>query len=410
MFPHRSRVTAILRRLVPIASVCVVAALGLTPGAHAATEPTSPAACGSGWQLVRSPNPRENHDFFNGVAAVAPDDVWAVGGRDELSRDHPHDHTLIEHWDGTRWSIVKSPNASGASRLDAIAAVGPDDIWAVGQGGSGVLTEHWDGTSWSIVPAPFRGDLTGVTAISSEDVVAVGLRFGASVEKPFALRWTGSGWVRVPVQTDGKPNPIEFRAVSAADASHIWAVGLAQRPNYIWTLAEFSAGSGFTMVRTPTPKRGFDRLSGVTAIARNDVWAVGDSIPRSFPAKSTHNVAMHWDGSAWTLVPAPTRRFAHFDQVDTQLAGVDAVTSTEVWAVGSSEGIRNGGRRSTRRRTLTLKWQGQRWSVVASPNAFDIRNSELRAVSALPDGHVWAVGAANSSTGKAESTLVLERC
>src|SRR5436190_9573578 len=155
MFPHRSRVTAILRRLVPIASVCVVAALGLTPGAHAATEPTSPAACGSGWQLVRSANPRENHDFFNGVAAVAPDDVWAVGGRDELSRDHPHDHTLIEHWDGTRWSIVKSPNASGASRLDAIAAVGPDDIWAVGQGGDGVLTEHWDGTSWSIVPAPF---------------------------------------------------------------------------------------------------------------------------------------------------------------------------------------------------------------------------------------------------------------
>jgi hypothetical protein len=363
MSPRGARVPSMLRRLVSIAGVLLAASLALIPMADARTDRAAAPTptCGSGWQRVPSPNPKEVHDFFNAVAAVAPDDVWAVGGRSDLQRQH----TLIE---------------------------------------------HWDGTSWSIVPAPFRGDLTGVTAISSEDVVAVGLRFGASAEKPFALRWTGSGWVRVPVQTDGKPNPIEFRAVSAADASHIWAVGLAQRPNYIWTLAEFSAGSGFTMVRTPTPKRGFDRLSGVTAIARNDVWAVGDSIPRSFPAKSTHNVAMHWDGSAWTLVPAPTRRFAHFDQVDTQLAGVDAVTSTEVWAVGSSEGIRNGGRRSTRRRTLTLKWQGQRWSVVASPNAFDSRNNELRAVSALPDGHVWAVGAANSSTGKAESTLVLERC
>jgi hypothetical protein len=55
MFPHRSRVTAILRRLVPIASVCVVAALGLTPGAHAATSrhplrPADPAGSSFGAQ------------------------------------------------------------------------------------------------------------------------------------------------------------------------------------------------------------------------------------------------------------------------------------------------------------------------------------------------------------------------
>jgi hypothetical protein len=57
-----------------------------------------------------------------------------------------------------------------------------------------------------------------------------------------------------------------------------------------------------------------------------------------------------------------------------------------------------------------LEWDGQSWSAVPSPNAFDIRNSELRAVSALPDGHVWAVGSANSSSQKAERTLVLARC
>jgi hypothetical protein len=410
MSPRPARAALPLDRLVIIAGVCLLlAALGLTP--FAAADPGRPATpvCGSGWQRIPSPNPTDIHSFFNAVAAVAPDDVWAVGGKYNLERQH----TLIEHWDGASWSIVRSPSMGGSSVLDAVAAVASDDVWAVGRHGrhrTRVLTEHWDGTSWSIVPSAFLGDLTGITAISPTNVVAVGTRFTHHVD-PIAVRWTGSGWVRIPVQTEGKPNPIEFRAVAAADARHIWAVGEASRPNYVWTLAEFSGGDGFSMVHTPTPKRGFDSLLGVTAIAPNDVWAVGTSYnPATFPAKSAHNVTMHWDGASWTLVPAPTRHFAHFEQVATSLRDVDAVSSTEVWAVGYSKGYRNGGRRTTRRRTLVLEWNGQRWSVVPSPNAFDIRNSELRSVSALPDGHVWAVGAANSSTEKAERTLVLERC
>jgi hypothetical protein len=74
------------------------------------------------------------------------------------------------------------------------------------------------------------------------------------------------------------------------------------------------------MAHAPTPKRGFDRLLVVTAIPPNDVCAVGDSHnPARFPAKSAHNVSMHWDGAAWTLVPAPTGHFAHCEQVDTSL-------------------------------------------------------------------------------------------
>ena len=43
---------------------------------------------------------------LEGVAALAADDAWAVGwyGQGAPSR------TLIEHWDGTAWSIVSSPN------------------------------------------------------------------------------------------------------------------------------------------------------------------------------------------------------------------------------------------------------------------------------------------------------------
>jgi hypothetical protein len=137
---------------------------------------------------------------------------------------------------------------------------------------------------------------------------------------------------------------------------------------------------------------------------------VGDSIKLTFPSTSAHNVTEHWNGSSWTLLRTPTRHFAGFEQVDTSLRGVAAVSSNDVWAVGYSQGYRHNGQETTRRRTLALHWDGATWRVAPSPNAFGVRNSELRDVAALPDGRLWAVGASNSASGRAEQTLVLTRC
>ncbi len=54
-----------------------------------------------------------------------------------------------------------------------VAAVSASDVWAVGAGGP--FTEHWNGTSWSLVSTPDEaGLLSGMTALSSGTVVAVG--------------------------------------------------------------------------------------------------------------------------------------------------------------------------------------------------------------------------------------------
>jgi hypothetical protein len=59
------------------------------------------------------------------VAAAAPNNVWAVGVSDEK--------TLTEHWDGTHWSFVKSPDPQKLyDDLDAVAATSTGDFWAVG--------------------------------------------------------------------------------------------------------------------------------------------------------------------------------------------------------------------------------------------------------------------------------------
>jgi hypothetical protein len=62
-----------------------------------------------------------------------------------------HRKAAIEHWDGTSWSIVSSPNPTKSPGLDsslrAIAAISASDIWAVGfnftsLGGWDTLPEH----------------------------------------------------------------------------------------------------------------------------------------------------------------------------------------------------------------------------------------------------------------------------
>src|SRR2546430_10535908 len=101
-----------------------------------------------------------NPDFYagnllQGVATVSPTDIWAVGYYQ--SRSSMNDMTLVEHWDGTQWSIVPSPAPGQASALYGVTAISTDNVWAVGEYFNGTedqtLIEHWDGTQWSIVPS-----------------------------------------------------------------------------------------------------------------------------------------------------------------------------------------------------------------------------------------------------------------
>src|SRR5215469_11906789 len=77
------------------------------------------------------------------------------------------------------WTVVPTPNPSGGGQnvLTAVAIVSPSDVWGVGEGQLQSLTQHWDGSAWSIVPSPnlpTYTDIKGVSAVSSNDVWAVG--------------------------------------------------------------------------------------------------------------------------------------------------------------------------------------------------------------------------------------------
>ena len=81
------------------------------------------------WKVVSSPNAGIS-DQLNAVVAISTTDVWAVG--DYVNSSNVQ-QTLIEHWDGTQWSIFPSPAPGSYSQLYGVARVpGTKQLWAVG--------------------------------------------------------------------------------------------------------------------------------------------------------------------------------------------------------------------------------------------------------------------------------------
>src|SRR5579859_2212802 len=190
---------------VPVVMAGLVAGTPGTPGAAAT------ARCVN-WTGVQPPNPGAFDNRLFGVAAVSRCDAWAVGNYfDDVMENFCQ--TLIEHWNGSSWRHVPSPDPGGKSgnnTLLSVTAVSRTDAWAVGDystsGTTQALIEHWDGTAWTQVPGAqvsFANVLDGVAAVSATDVWAVGEYFNnADVGQTLIEHWDGATWTRVP-----SPNP-----------------------------------------------------------------------------------------------------------------------------------------------------------------------------------------------------------
>lgn len=166
--------------------------------------------------------------YFAGVSAVSPSDAWAVGGTAWFS-------PLAERWNGRSWTRISTPNPLGGGIFDSVAATSANNAWAVGSVGPGPgiatqtqpLIEHWNGTTWTIVPTPPESTsslLEGITAISSDNAWAVGFSVSSNgTDEPLILHWDGSTWT--PVVTPNLAGDIALQAVAAAAADNVWAVG-----------------------------------------------------------------------------------------------------------------------------------------------------------------------------------------
>jgi hypothetical protein len=208
---------------------------------------------------------------------------------------------LLYHWNGSAWTAVATPPQGD---LWDVTAIAHDDAWVVGQGFAAPrapLAAHWDGRTWHTVPLPAQGGfLEGVTAISANDVWAVGTD---SSYKPLTLHWDGTAWSNVP--TPAIRGGILYH-VSGTAAGDVWAVGFRNTTSgYQKTLIEHWNGTAWSVV--PSPNRGqanthADELHGVSAISPRSAWAVGFVFSRD----GMNMLLEHWDGTAWTMRRPPT--------------------------------------------------------------------------------------------------------
>ena len=323
--------------------------------------------------LVVVPSPVVPRAFLAGTAAIAANDIWAVG-----SITGGRYQTLAEHFDGNSWQVVPTPSPGNVSQLLGVVAVAGNDVWAVGTAG-GALIEHWDGSSWTIIDGPTSAHaLYEVTATSSNDVWAVG---NDGHRNALVEHWDGSSWS--VVSSSAFTGVEQLYSVSADAGNDVWATGQASTrggaPFDGQAVLHFD-GTGWTIIN---PQTQVD-FSSVTALSPTDLWAVGSVIeaydPETGEVSSARAAIAHWDGARWQEVPSPDPRPG--GQGLSGLGGVAAISSTDIWAVG----VPGSGN------TLTEHWDGTSWSIIPSPNPLGNRN-ELFAVTALSDGTVAAVGA-----------------
>jgi hypothetical protein len=190
------------------------------------------------------------------------------------------------------------------------------------------------------------------------------------------------GWTTVPSPSE-VPGDNYLYGADSSGASNVWAVGAVYPPtggNFHGLALRYDGSAWRTVSRAGLP--GNETLQGVDAVSATDVWAVGDH--RSGLSRYD-TLAAHWNGTTWTPESTPDGNSAGMNH----LYGVATAGST-VWAVGTYVDPSS----STNRRKLILQRAAGGWHVSAAPTV--ARYESLAAVDATGTADVWAVGSATS--------------
>lgn len=363
-----------------------------------------PASAQTAGAVIPSPSKTDNE--LSGVSAVSGTDAWAVGYYGIGAQGSGDDNTLTLRWNGTSWAKVASPNPlpGQTNQLSGVYARAANDVWAVGDDSSAstplaTLILHWTGTKWIQVPSPDPGatgnELTAVSADSATDAWAVGtILASGGVTDTLILHWNGKSWSQV-----SSPTPVNsylnLAGVSAISASNAWAVGTYYNntTNTYDSLTLHWNGSSWSQVASPNPDAtGENRLNAVSADGANDVWAVGSLCSTvsglcAFSDEST--LILHWNGTKWAKVtsPSPSTKASFLNGVS-----ADPASAKDAWAVGwytNTSGADD---------TLTVRWNGTKWSQVTAPNPSASTNF-LRAVATISQSDALAVGVESSASG-----------
>jgi hypothetical protein len=266
---------------------------------------------GTKWSIQASPTPKDG-GVLEGVSCVSGKACMAVGN----AQRNGAMVTLTMRWNGTAWKVVDSPNAvSSASFLGGVSCTSASSCVAVGgagpsqQASSLTLVERWNGTNWKIVKSPNQKGFTGnrLMAVSCSlptACTAVGYSTGGSLsEKTLAERWNGTKW---SIQKVAQPNGSTlsaFGGVSCPTDLACTATGVyVNASGSLVTLAERWNGTSWKVQKTPNFNGAMaSLLTGVSCVSAKACTSVG----WAQTIGSQVVFAEQWDGTTWAMQTVP---------------------------------------------------------------------------------------------------------
>ena len=184
---------------------------------------------GSQWSPVAAPSSGQTYDQLSSVTCTTASDCWAVGaaGPNQIQYNFlpgivptmTGGSALIEHWDGSVWSLMNSGPPGSGQYLASVTCTGSTNCWTVGSSmdsngnPSSSLIEHWDGSTWTLTtaldPTTPANILTSVTCLTISECWATGATNSASGQNetpiPYIENWNGASWSVQP-----SPNVMAF--------------------------------------------------------------------------------------------------------------------------------------------------------------------------------------------------------
>ncbi|MBV9258235.1 MAG: hypothetical protein JO215_09470 [Ktedonobacteraceae bacterium] len=264
-------------------------------------QPTTAASntCRGGWKQMPMEVSKSVPLTLQGIAAISSQESWAVGDG------------LIEHWNGTQWRPVLTPEVQHGT-WTAITALSAHDIWVIGQTNGKPQALRGNGQTWTPTSLPTLSPgvvtLSAIAAIAPDNAWIVGSsrsgNYPDETYHPLLFHWNGMNWHEVAGPTNSTGSTLQFAGISAASATDIWMVGNSVGARHVsQQLIEHWNGTTWQRVPPPQGPSIYDNvtLNSVAAIAGNDIWAVGSGVIKS--DGSVSGVIEHWNGQKWSSIP-----------------------------------------------------------------------------------------------------------
>lgn len=278
-------------------------AVGQSTAASGTEQTLAESWDGSRWAIQPTPNPTGathsvlysvscNNAGGSGLTSTVCSAVGSTTGSNGI------EGALAEAWNGTKWALQSARHrvATTNGALLGVSCLSTTSCTAVGtdtnSSGEHTLVESWNGTNWSIQPSPNEpkgqgSALFSVACLGTSSCIAAGLYVSTSVihqADALAEAWNGTKWTLQPTPPNKQGfNGSTFFGLSCVQTSVTCeAVGTNAQNAVNATLAESVSGGVWRLQGMPGfASSDLPRLLSVSCVSSTACMAVGDVLQGS---------------------------------------------------------------------------------------------------------------------------------